>query len=92
MAKLDFDLARTDRSGADHVVAHFVATEQVAKIFLVQGGQRLRQVACTGAARQVAVVVYLFLRQRHMRKAADSMAATVFARAALEQVAQQRLA
>ena len=94
MAKFDLHLARFERLGADHVVAHLVALQQVAEILLVQGRQRRCQVAHARPAAQVAVVVDVFLRQhqRHMREAARGRAPTLLARRAFEQVAQQRLA
>jgi hypothetical protein len=72
VAELDFDFARRQLLGADHVVAHLVAAQQVAEILLVQAASALGQVAHAGAARQVAVVVDFFLgsSQRHVRKAA----------------------
>ena len=94
MAELDLHFARIEVVAAQHVVAHFVAAEQVAEILLVQGGQRLRQVAHARAAGQVTVVVDLVLRQHqgHVREAAGGRAAALLARGALEQVAQQRTA
>lgn len=46
-------------------VAHRVAAHQVGEIALVQRGQRLFQLARAGAARQVVIVVDVFLRQRN---------------------------
>ena len=94
MAEAHFDFTRRQRFGAHHVVAHLIAAQQIAEILLVQRGERLRQVAGAGAAREMVVVVDIFLRQhqRHVRKAAGSGAPAMFARAAFEQIAQQRAA
>jgi len=80
--------------GADDVVTHLVALQQVAEILLVQRRQALRQVAHAGAARQVPVIVHFLLRQHQgdMGKAAGGGVAALFARRAFQQVAQQRTA
>jgi hypothetical protein len=94
VAELDLHLARRQRFGADDVVAHVVAFQEVAEILLVQGRKGGGQVAHAGAAGQVAVVVDVFLgqHQRHVRKAAGGVAPALLARRAFQQVAQQRLA
>jgi hypothetical protein len=94
VAEAHLDLAGRQVLGADHVVAHVVAVQQVAEILLVQRRQALGQVAHARAAREVAVVVDFFLRQgqRDVREAAGGGASALFARRALQQVAQQRTA
>jgi hypothetical protein len=94
VAELDLHFARRDALVARNKIAHFIATEQVAEILLVQRGQRLRQVAHARAAGQVTVVVDVVLRQhqRHVREAAGGGAAAQFARRTFEQIAQQRAA
>ncbi|MBW8902186.1 MAG: hypothetical protein JF619_29665 [Massilia sp.] len=94
MAEAHFHFARRQVLGADDVVAHLVALQQVAEILLVQRRQALRQVAHAGAARGVPVIVHFFLRQHQgdMGKAAGDGVAALFARRAFQQVAQQRTA
>jgi hypothetical protein len=94
VAEAHLDFARGQFFVADHVVAHFVAPQEIAEVLLVQRRQALGQVAYAGAAREMAVVVDFFLRQgqRHVREAAGGSAAALLARSAFEQVAQQRTA
>lgn len=90
MAEAHFDLARLQVVRAGDVVAHLVGAQQVAEVLLVQRGQRVGQLAGAVAAREVVIVVDVFLRQaqRHVGEAARGGAAAVFARAAFQQVAQ----